>query len=170
MRPALVCVFTNIVVPREIEQLEVQISEANASSHRLHRIRILNRRLRSASCEHRLKQELDEAKSKVGSPRSTIYARVVDEEKVAEVVAMMTEKCARAAHSPGRGMRLRGVSPKLKNNIIGQDQAIDKIVEIIQRNRVGLKDPNKPIGNIHVPRSDWCRKDASCEEARRIPV
>ena len=70
-----------------------------------------------------------------------------DREKVAEVVAMMTgvpvQRIAQA-----EGMRLRELGPKLKNNIIGQDQAIDKIVKAIQRNRVGLKDPNKPIGTF----------------------
>lgn len=71
----------------------------------------------------------------------------VDEDKVAEVVAMMTgvpvQRIAQA-----EGSRLREMAPKLKGDIIGQDAAIDKIVKAIQRNRVGLKDPNKPIGTF----------------------
>ena len=71
----------------------------------------------------------------------------VDEERVAEVVAMMTgvpvQRIAQA-----EGIRLREMGPKLKGAIIGQDAAIDKIVKAIQRNRVGLKDPNKPIGTF----------------------
>ncbi|WP_289756071.1 ATP-dependent Clp protease ATP-binding subunit [Muribaculum intestinale] len=137
---------TNIVVPREIEQLEVQISEANASKLQAAQ----NQNFESAASfrdkEHRLKQELDEAKSKWEASLNDIR-EVVDEEKVAEVVAMMTgvpvQRIAQA-----EGMRLRELGPKLKNNIIGQDQAIDKIVKAIQRNRVGLKDPNKPIGTF----------------------
>ena len=137
---------TNIVVPREIEQLEVQISEANASKLQAAQ----NQNFESAASfrdkEHRLKQELDEAKRKWEASLNDIR-EVVDEEKVAEVVAMMTgvpvQRIAQA-----EGMRLRELGPKLKNNIIGQDQAIDKIVKAIQRNRVGLKDPNKPIGTF----------------------
>ena len=71
----------------------------------------------------------------------------VNEDKVAEVVAMMTgvpvQRIAQA-----EGSRLREMAPKLKGDIIGQDGAIDKIVKAIQRNRVGLKDPNKPIGTF----------------------
>jgi ATP-dependent Clp protease ATP-binding subunit ClpC len=72
---------------------------------------------------------------------------VVDEEKVAEVVAMMTGvPVQRVAQAEGK--RLREMPELLKSKIIGQDQAIDKIVKAIQRNRIGLKDPNKPIGTF----------------------
>ena len=71
----------------------------------------------------------------------------VDEDKVAEVVAMMTGvPVQRIAQAEGK--RLREMGPKLKSEIIGQDNAIDKIVKAIQRNRIGLKDPNKPIGTF----------------------
>ena len=72
---------------------------------------------------------------------------VVDDEKVAEVVAMMTGvPLQRIAQAEGK--RLKEMSPALKNLIIGQDNAIDKVVKAIQRNRIGLKDPNKPIGTF----------------------
>ena len=71
----------------------------------------------------------------------------VDQDKVAEVVAMMTgvpvQRIAQA-----EGTRLRQMLPDLKSKIIGQDAAIEKVVRAIQRNRVGLKDPNKPIGTF----------------------
>ncbi len=71
----------------------------------------------------------------------------VDQDKVAEVVAMMTgvpvQRIAQA-----EGVRLRQMLPDLKSKIIGQDSAIEKVVRAIQRNRVGLKDPNKPIGTF----------------------
>ncbi len=137
---------TNIVVPREIEQLEEQIAEANASKLRAAQ----NQNFESAASfrdkEQQLKQQLEEAKRKWEASLNETR-EIVDEEKVAEVVAMMTgvpvQRIAQA-----EGMRLRELGPKLKNTIIGQDQAIDKIVKAIQRNRVGLKDPNKPIGTF----------------------
>jgi ATP-dependent Clp protease ATP-binding subunit ClpC len=72
---------------------------------------------------------------------------VVDAEKVAEVVAMMTGvPVQRIAQT--EGTRLLQMAEELKTSIVGQDEAIAKIVKSIQRNRAGLKDPNKPIGTF----------------------
>ena len=72
---------------------------------------------------------------------------IVDEEKVAEVVAMMTgvpvQRIAQA-----EGARLLKMADELRGSVIGQDEAISKVVKSIQRNRAGLKDPNKPIGTF----------------------
>jgi ATP-dependent Clp protease ATP-binding subunit ClpC len=69
----------------------------------------------------------------------------VDEEEVASVVSMMTGvPVQRMAES--EGIRLKGMANELKAAVIAQDKAIDKMVRAIQRNRVGLKDPNHPIG------------------------
>ena len=71
--------------------------------------------------------------------------QIVDAEQVAEVVSMMTGvPDQRMAEE--EGSRLKGRAQELKNAVIGQDAAIDKMVKAIQRNRVGLKDPNHPIG------------------------
>ena len=71
--------------------------------------------------------------------------QVVDAEQVAEVVSMMTGvPMQRMAEQ--EGIRLKGMATELKNAVIAQDAAIDKMVKAIQRNRVGLKDPNHPIG------------------------
>ena len=71
----------------------------------------------------------------------------MDEEKIAEVVAMISgvpvQRIAQA-----EGQRLLEMRQELKEKVIGQDEAVDKIVKAIQRNRVGLKDPNKPIGTF----------------------
>lgn len=93
-----------------------------------------------------MKLELNDAKEKwekdLDSRRET-----VDENDVAEVVAMMTGvPVQRIAQS--EGIRLLGMTDELKNQIIGQDEAIDKIARAIRRNRVGLKDPNRPIGSF----------------------
>ncbi|MDE6277575.1 MAG: ATP-dependent Clp protease ATP-binding subunit [Muribaculaceae bacterium] len=72
---------------------------------------------------------------------------VVDAERVAQVVAMMTgvpvQRVAQA-----EGARLLEMAPTLKSAVIGQDNAVAKIVKAIQRNRLGLKDPGKPIGTF----------------------
>ena len=71
--------------------------------------------------------------------------QVVDAEQVAEVVSMMTGVPAQRM-AEQEGIRLKGMALELKNNVIAQDAAIDKMVKAIQRNRVGLKEPNHPIG------------------------
>ena len=86
-------------------------------------------------------KEMNERWSKgEGEERQT-----VDAEQVADVVSMMTGvPVQRMAEQ--EGIRLKGMSEELKGAVIGQDKAIDKMVKAIQRNRVGLKEPNHPIG------------------------
>jgi len=71
--------------------------------------------------------------------------QVVTEEAVANVVSMMTGVPVQRI-AEGEGIRLKGMAGELKQAVIAQDNAIDKMVRAIQRNRVGLKDPNHPIG------------------------
>ena len=71
--------------------------------------------------------------------------QVVSAEQVAEVISMMTGVPAQRM-AEQEGIRLKGMAQELKNAVIAQDAAIDKMVKAIQRNRVGLKDPNHPIG------------------------
>ena len=76
-----------------------------------------------------------------------LHPETVDEEQVAEVVAMMSgipvQRIAQA-----EGLKLRQMKDVLQSKIIGQDEAVNKIVKAIQRNRIGLKDPSKPIGSF----------------------
>nr|WP_320000300.1 ATP-dependent Clp protease ATP-binding subunit [uncultured Draconibacterium sp.] len=75
------------------------------------------------------------------------HRETVDEHKVAEVVAMMSGiPVQRIAQAEGK--RLMNMGKDLKGKVIGQDEAIVKIVKAIQRNRAGLKDPNRPIGTF----------------------
>ncbi len=75
------------------------------------------------------------------------HREIVDEEKVAEVVAMMSGvPVQRIAQAEGK--RLMNMEHDLKSKVIGQEEAIQKIVKAIQRNRAGLKDPNRPIGSF----------------------
>ena len=71
--------------------------------------------------------------------------QIVDAEQVADVVSMMTGVPAQRM-AEQEGVRLKGMAQELKSAVIAQDKAIDKMVKAIQRNRVGLKDPNHPIG------------------------
>ncbi len=87
-------------------------------------LKLLNERWTSGECEER---------------------QVVSAEQVAEVVSMMTGVPAQRM-AEQEGIRLKGMAQELKNAVIAQDAAIDKMVKAIQRNRVGLKDPNHPIG------------------------
>ena len=138
--------ITNIVVPEEIEALEKQAEEAAKLKLEAAQSQDFEKAASYRDKEQTLRGELDNAKKRwedsLNSARET-----VDEEQVAEVVAMMTgvpvQRIAQA-----EGMRLKEMAPRLKNAIIGQDAAIDKVVKAIQRNRVGLKDPNKPIGTF----------------------
>ncbi len=138
--------ITNIVVPEEIERLEQEIIDAGAAKLSAAQSQDFEKaasfRDKEQSLKSRLAQANEQWEKQLQQNRVT-----VDEDKVAEVVAMMTgvpvQRIAQA-----EGSRLRAMAPKLKSDIIGQDKAIDKIVKAIQRNRVGLKDPNKPIGTF----------------------
>ncbi|WP_286529718.1 ATP-dependent Clp protease ATP-binding subunit [Duncaniella freteri] len=137
---------TNIAVPAAIEELEKEINEAAAEKLRAAQAQNFEKAASYRDREQQLKAQLDSANAewqeKLASMRET-----VDEEKVAEVVAMMTGvPVQRIAQAEGK--RLKVMAPTLKGQIIGQDNAIEKIVKAIQRNRIGLKDPSKPIGTF----------------------
>ena len=138
--------ITNIHVPEEIEQLEKEIEDTSAQKLKAAQEQDFEKAAGFRDKEQELKKNLETANRR-WEEQLTANRQTVDEEKVAEVVAMMTgvpvQRIAQA-----EGMRLRSMTPKLQSEIIGQDNAIEKIVKAIQRNRVGLKDPNKPIGTF----------------------
>ncbi|MDE6200026.1 MAG: ATP-dependent Clp protease ATP-binding subunit, partial [Muribaculaceae bacterium] len=137
---------TNIAVPEEIENIEQQIVEAGQAKIKAAQSQNFEKAAAYRDTEQQLRKQLETAKQR-WQEHLEQHRETVDEEKVAEVVAMMTgvpvQRVAQA-----EGARLKAMAPQLKNAIIGQDKAIDKIVKAIQRNRVGLKDPNKPIGTF----------------------
>jgi ATP-dependent Clp protease ATP-binding subunit ClpC len=138
--------ISNIVVPERILKLEEDIEETKREKIKA----VKNQNFeRAASFRDREKEYLDlldQEKSKWEKELSK-NREMVDEEKVAEVVAMMTgvpvQRIAQA-----EGARLLKMGDEMKNSVIGQDEAIAKVVKSIQRNRAGLKDPNKPIGTF----------------------
>ena len=137
---------TNIAVPKEIEQLEQRIEEVAAQKLRAAQSQNFEKAASYRDQEQQLKATLEESKAR-WEEQLNAMRETVDAEKVAEVVAMMTGvPVQRIAQAEGK--RLKEMAPVLKSYIIGQDPAIEKVVKAIQRNRIGLKDPNKPIGTF----------------------
>ncbi len=138
--------ITNIAVPEEIEALENKVEELGRNKLAAAHAQDFERAAAFRDEETKLREDLRTAterwEKQLESKRET-----VDEDKVAEVVAMMTGvPVQRVAQAEGK--RLMEMGDDLKKSIIGQDPAIDTLVKAIRRNRVGLKDPKKPIGTF----------------------
>lgn len=139
-------IITNIEMPKELETLEADIADLTARKLEAAKKQQFEEaaRLRDEVAEKKKERDKIEKEweSKLDNERET-----VDEEKVAEVVALMTgvptQRIAQA-----EGERLVNMGDALKGSVIGQDEAVSKVVKAIQRNRIGLKDPNKPIGTF----------------------
>ncbi|OUO53198.1 Clp protease ClpC [Parabacteroides sp. An277] len=138
--------IANIVVPKSIEELEAKIEETK--TQKMAAVKSQNFEL-AASFRDKERQyllELESAKTRWEKEMQE-HRETVDEDKVAEVVAMMSgvpvQRIAKAENA-----KLLEMATILKEKVIGQDEAVQKIVKAIQRNRVGLKDPNKPIGTF----------------------
>jgi len=96
--------------------------------------------------EKRIEKELEVAQAE-WEEQSKLHKETVTEDNVAEVVSMMTGiPVNRIAEAESK--RLKDLPKMIKGKVIGQDEAVAKVVKAIQRNRVGLKDPNKPIGSF----------------------
>ncbi len=136
--------ITNIVVPEEIESLEKRIDELTQQKLAAAKAQDYEKAASLRDEVVKAKSELETAKQKWEDSLNS-DRQVVDDEKVAEVVALMTgvptQRIAQA-----EGARLIQMGDSLKGAVIGQDDAIKKVVKAIQRNRIGLKDPDKPIG------------------------
>jgi ATP-dependent Clp protease ATP-binding subunit ClpC len=138
--------ISNIVVPEKILQLEKQLEDTK--KEKMAAVKNQNFE-KAASFRDREKDLLDmiEVKKKKWEKELSVNRETVNEEKVAEVVAMMTGvPVQRIAQTEGN--RLLKMADELRGSVIGQDEAIQKVVKSIQRNRAGLKDPNKPIGTF----------------------
>ena len=138
--------IANIVVPKEIDDLEKQISEAQRNKVKAAQAQNFEIAANYRDMQEQLTAKLNQAKKdweeELAKKRET-----VDVDKVAEVVAMMTGVPVQRI-AQGESERLLQMGNNLKSKIIGQDEAIEKIAKCIRRNRVGLKDPNRPIGSF----------------------
>ncbi|MCH5236334.1 MAG: ATP-dependent Clp protease ATP-binding subunit [Muribaculaceae bacterium] len=136
--------ISNIVVPEEIENLEKEVAQITEEKLAAAKSQNFEMAASLRDKENNKKAELEKAQAewekKIDEERQE-----VDEDKVAEVVAMMTgvptQRIAQA-----EGTRLLKMGDVLEGSVIGQDDAIKKVVKAIQRNRIGLKNPDKPIG------------------------
>lgn len=138
--------ITNMHVPSRIIQIETRIEEIKSEKTKAINSQKFEEAARFRDIERKLQDELEQEK-KNWEIESSINREVVTEENVAEVVAMMTGiPMKRIAQSESK--RLVNMDEELKGSVIGQDEAIKKIVKSIRRNRAGLKDPNKPIGSF----------------------
>jgi ATP-dependent Clp protease ATP-binding subunit ClpC len=138
--------ISNIVIPETIERLEEELKEVE--QQKTDAVKAQKYEL-AASFRDKQRQLLLalEAEEERWQKEIKEKPEIVDEEKIAEVVAMISGvPVQRIAEAEGH--RLLQMKDVLKSKVIGQDEAVDKVVRAIQRNRVGLKDPNKPIGTF----------------------
>ena len=136
----------NIHVPKLVEEYEAQIEELKEQKNKAVKNQQYEKAADLRDSESKLARKLEKAKEEWEETAKT-QRFPVDEEDIAEVVSMMTGiPVKRVAQSESN--KLIGMVGDLKKVIIGQDQAIEKITKAIQRNRVGLKDPKKPIGSF----------------------
>ena len=134
----------NAQIPPEITEKEQQI--AGVKEQKQLAVKNQNYELAAGYRDRQtqLEKELAELNEKWQSGDDS-ERQVVTEKEVADVVSMMTGVPVQRM-ADQEGIRLKGMAVELKNAVIAQDTAIDKMVRAIQRNRVGLKDPNHPIG------------------------
>ncbi|MBT8231848.1 MAG: ATP-dependent Clp protease ATP-binding subunit [Saprospiraceae bacterium] len=136
----------NIHVPKYIEELEAQIEDIKELKNQAVKNQQYEKAADLRDKESKLIKKLEESKTQWDEEaKNAKYP--VEEDDIAEVVSMMTGiPVTKVAQKENK--KLVGMSDDLKNHIIGQDNAVDKITRAIQRNRLGLKDPSKPIGTF----------------------
>ncbi|MCX6199105.1 MAG: ATP-dependent Clp protease ATP-binding subunit [Bacteroidetes bacterium] len=136
----------NIHVPKNIIELEKQVEEIKTQKNQVVKSQKYEEAARLRDSEKRLLEDLEKAKTQ-WDEESRVKHFPVSEEDIAEVVAMMTgipvNKIAQSESN-----KLINMTSEVSAAVIGQDVAVKKVTKAIQRNRVGLKDPKKPIGTF----------------------
>ncbi len=136
----------NINVPEEILELEKKIEDVKNEKNKVVKSQRFEEAASLRDTEKKLGEELDRAKNQ-WEEDSKHRRYPITEENIAEVICMMTgipvKRMVQAETE-----KLRRMSEDMRGMVIGQDDAINKVVRAIQRNRVGLKDPKKPIGTF----------------------
>lgn len=136
----------NINVPKEVLELEKKIEEIKLEKNKVVKSQRFEEAASLRDSEKRLQEELEKAKTS-WEEESKHKRYPIEEEDIAEVISMMTgipvKRMVQAETD-----KLRRMGEELRGAVIGQDEAIQKVVKAIQRNRVGLKDPKKPIGTF----------------------
>ncbi|MEZ4779341.1 MAG: ATP-dependent Clp protease ATP-binding subunit [Flavobacteriaceae bacterium] len=138
--------ITNINVPEKILAIESKLEEVREQKNSVVKKQKYEEAAKLRDDEKNLEKELLNAQE-AWETESKLHREKVDEENVAEVVSMMTGiPVNRIAQT--ESTKLAALPDRIKGKVIGQDEAVAKVVKAIQRNRAGLKDPNKPIGSF----------------------
>jgi len=136
----------NMNVPKQILELEKKLEDVRVLKNEVVKKQRYEEAAKLRDDEKRLEKELEEAQA-TWEEESKQHREIVDAEQVADVVSMMSgipvTKIATAESN-----KLAELPNVLKKKLIGQDDAVEKVARAIQRNRAGLKDPNKPIGSF----------------------
>ncbi|WP_258100981.1 ATP-dependent Clp protease ATP-binding subunit [Marinoscillum pacificum] len=138
--------ISNINVPKQVVELEEQIEEIKKEKNRVVKSQKYEEAAQLRDKEKKLLAQLDEEKNKWEEETKTKRYEV-NEENVAEVIAMMTGIPTKRI-AQNESIKLLAMKEDLKKKVIGQDDAVVKLTKAIQRTRVGLKDPKKPIGSF----------------------
>ncbi len=138
--------ISNINIPKKIVALEKEIEGIKNSKFQAVKNQDFEKAANLRDIERQLLKEIENEKE-LWEKDLLKHRETVDAEKVAEVVAMMTgvpvQRIAEEESS-----RLLKMHDEIEGSVIGQNEAIKKVVKAIQRNRAGLKDPNRPIGSF----------------------
>ncbi|WP_299391412.1 ATP-dependent Clp protease ATP-binding subunit [uncultured Gelidibacter sp.] len=138
--------ITNIDVPKKILELEKQLEDVKETKNSVVKKQKYEEAAKLRDDEKRLEKELATAQEK-WEEETKLHKETVTEDNVADVVSMMTGiPVNRIAQTESN--KLAKLPELIKGKVIGQDEAVAKVVKAIQRNRAGLKDPNKPIGSF----------------------
>jgi len=138
--------LNNINVPKEIIDIEKSIEEVKEDKNKVVRSQKYEEAAKLRDKERQLQEKLEAAKKR-WEEETKSHRVTVTEANVEEVVAMMTGIPVMRVAEKESG-RLAKMDSELEGKVIGQDEAIKKVVKAIKRNRAGLKDPNRPIGWI----------------------
>lgn len=136
----------NINVPQNILDLEKKIEDIKVEKNRVVKSQKFEEAAALRDTEKRLGEELEKAKGQ-WEEESKHKRFPIGEEAIAEVISMMTGIPVKRMVE-AETQKLRKMGDEMKGMVVGQDEAISKVVKAIQRNRVGLKDPKKPIGTF----------------------
>ncbi len=138
--------ITNMEVPKQILELEKQLDEVRELKNSVVKKQKYEEAAKLRDDEKKLEKELAVAQEK-WEEESKLHREVVSEDNVADVVSMMSGiPVTKIAQTESN--KLAKLPDLIKGRVIGQDEAVAKVSKAIQRNRAGLKDPNKPIGSF----------------------
>jgi len=138
--------LNNIHVPQEILDIEEEVERIKEEKVRVVRSQRYEEAAKLRDTERNLNERLDSAKKKWEEENKNMRVTVT-EEHVGDVVAMMTGIPVKRIAEKESG-KLARMDKDIEGKVIGQEEAINKVVKAIKRNRAGLKDPNKPIGSF----------------------